>query len=443
MTAPTETSLADLARTYLERQVWFHRAIAGKPAGELSLVAADVLREGEPGLARLLLARGAQRFQLLTGWREATAVGGVLKGRESALLGSAPLRGNANHGVLVYDALADDDLLTRLLALVTEGRENAERVRRVATLVSHASLVFDERLFMKCYRVLEEGERPEVEMMFRLEAAGFEALLQPIARWRGYGCDLAVVREFLPSALEGRLLALTSLRDLLAHASGTDEQGAIGYVGGEIDPDVETASAGGDFSAEMRRLGVMTAGLHAAMSAAFGAQAAEPARLARIVTGAGSPRLAALGEQIGAAARGSLGVSIRVHGDYHLRRVMRTERGWLVAGFGDDPLYASAKPDPSLAPRVGSPIEDLADMCFSLHRVAAEALAQRPTSEAEVAAGLAAAWERRNREAFLAGYRESDGVDSLLPESPETVEVLLTAFESVRADRYEATPAAR
>ncbi|MDA8295920.1 MAG: hypothetical protein M0004_04910 [Actinomycetota bacterium] len=443
MTAPLATSLFDLARTYLERQVWFHRAIAGKPEGELSLVAADVLRHDEPGLARLLVARGSQRFQLLAGWREATAVGGVLKGRESALLGSAPVPGDGTQGVLVYDALADDDLLTRLLALVTEGREHAERVRRVATLVSHASLVFDERLFMKCYRVLEEGERPEVEMMFRLEAAGFAALLQPVARWRGYGCDLAVVREFLPSALEGRLLALTSLRDLLAHASGTDEQGGVGSLGGEIDPDAETASAGGDFSAEMRRLGVMTAGLHAAMSTAFGAQAAEPARVAKIIAAGGSPRLAALGEQIGAAAPESLGASIRVHGDYHLRRVMRAERGWLVAGFGDDPLYASAKPDPSLAPRVGSPIEDLADMCFSLHRVAAEALAQRPASEAEVAADLAAAWERRNCEAFLAGYLRSPEVQVLLPGSSETVELLLTAFGAVRAHRYEATPSAR
>ena len=32
------------------------------------------------------------------------------------------------------------------------------------------------------------------------------------------------------------------------------------------------------------------------------------------------------------------GLAIRVHGDYHLRRVLRTDAGWIVAGFGDDPL---------------------------------------------------------------------------------------------------------
>ena len=64
---------------------------------------------------------------------------------------------------------------------------------------------------MKCYRVLEDTTRPEIEVLMGLDAVGFNAILAPVAGWAADGFDLALVREFLPSALEGRLLALTSL----------------------------------------------------------------------------------------------------------------------------------------------------------------------------------------------------------------------------------------
>ncbi len=431
--APLPTALADLAVPYLERQVWYHRSVAGLSDAPLELVSCETLRNRPPGLTRLILVRGARRYQLLVGWRPANEVGHVLTGRESSLLGS--VADDGRH-LLVYEALADDALLLQLLELVTAGRQRAERVRRVSTLVSHASLVFDERLFMKCYRVLDDGPRPEAEMMFRLDEVGFDALLTPIARWREHGDDLAIVREFLPSALEGRLLALTSLRDLLAHASEGDEAASL-ETG---DPDSEAAAAGGDFSSEMRRLGAMTAGLHAALHAAFGAQPADPRALAQLVARPGGERAAELTRRVEEIAPGEAGAAIRLHGDYHLRRVMRAETGWLVAGFSDDPLYAATQPAPSLAPRTGSPIEDLADMCFSLHRVAEEALAQRPEPGSEEAGALAAAWERRNRAAFLEGYSTSAGIRRILPGDAATTELLLAGFELVRETRYEATP---
>lgn len=433
--APHAVALAELAIPYLERQVWFHRSTAGQPPAPLELLACDTLRDRPPGLTRLLLGRGARRYQLLCGWRPATDVGHLLTGRESSLFGSID---DGGRHLLVYDALADDALLLELLGVVTGGRERAARVRRVSTLVSHSSLVFDERLFMKCYRVLEEGPRPEAEMMFRLDAVGFNALLAPVARWREHGYDLAIVREFLPSALEGRLLALTSLRDLLAHAHAGDEAATAPVT--EADLDAESAAAGGDFSSEMRRLGATTAGLHAALHAAFGSQPAKPAALAALLRSAGGGMLTAAADEVAALGESGAGVAIRLHGDYHLRRVMRAESGWLIAGFADDPLYAERRPGPSLAPRIGSPLEDLADMCFSLHRVAAEALAQRPASEEELAAGLAAAWERRNRAAFLEGYVTSAGARRMLPPSTATTDLLLGAFEDVRRRRYEATP---
>lgn len=443
--APNAEGIGPLAVGYLERQAWYHQAVASSPASAVTIDAFDTLRRGDPGLGRLILRRGRQRFQVLVGWRDPSQVAGVLQGRDAALFGAARDEESGRH-VLAYDALADDELILSLLATVTDGRESATRARRVSTLVSHASIVFDERLFMKCYRVLEDGDRPEAEVMFALDRLGFDAMLAPVARWRAYDTDLALVREFLPSALEGRLLAFTSLRDLLAHASESDE-------GGErtepiLDLDAETATAGGDLSSEMRRLGQMTAQLHLALVEAFGDEPADPAgvssplaALARAEESAGTAtRLEELARAIGTIEKGGGGRTIRVHGDYHLRRVLRSEPGWLVAGFSDDPLYATGANDASLAPRQGSPVEDLADMCFSLHHVAVEGLGQRPPAEADMAGQLASAWERRNQLAFLSGYLSAEEVDRLLPAEPAAIEALLEAFLLVRERRYEATP---
>lgn len=436
-------ALAPLATAYLERQIWYQTAIDARLEAPAVLLTAETLRPSAPGLARLVLGRGDQRFQLLVGWRPSSEVAGALRGRESALLGSVV---DEDLGaLLVYDATADDELMIALLAYVTDGAERAQRVRGVSSLTSHASLVFDERLFMKCYRVLERTARPEVEVVLRLDKVGFNALLAPVAHWREDGFDLALVREFLPSALEGRLLALTSLRDLLAHASEREDamlEEPRDESSGEAD--LECASAGGDLASEMRRLGATTARLHLALATAFGDRqptASTFAEAASAMAASADPDAEELAVRIAAVDVASAGRVIRLHGDYHLRRVMRSEVGWLVAGFSDDPLYASAGADGSTPGRRGLPLEDLADMCFALRRVALEALAQRPPSEAGIAEQLASAWERRNQSAFLEGYVTTDGVRRLLPRDPAVTELLLAGFEAVRELRYDATSA--
>jgi maltokinase len=429
-------TIRDLAAAYLERQPWYLDAVADAPDAELALVSSQVLLDGRPGLAQLVLARAGQRFQLIIGWRDPSEVAKTLHGRESALLGSWD---DGEGNVLVFDAIADDECAIALLQHVTDRGEEASRVRRVSSLHSHASLVFDERLFMKCYRVLDRGVRPEVEVMLRLDELGFNALLAPVGHWRENGTDLALVREFLPSALEGRLLALTSLRDLLAHASGHDsnEPSATGGapLEDDLDADLICATAGGDLASEMRRLGMTTGRLHLALATAFGEQEAGPASFSAVGP---DDSLAAL---LVAAPAGAFGRTIRLHGDYHLRRVMRFEAGWLVAGFSDDPLIAKADGDAPASGRRGTPIEDLADFCFSLADAAEEAVGQRPESEAQLAGQLAAAWVRRNTTAFLDGYLATEGIERLVPSDRNITELVLARFSRLREDRYEATSA--
>jgi maltokinase len=431
--APNADALARLAEDYLSHQSWFTTAIVAEPPARLELVDTDHLREGPPGLSRLIFRRGAQHFQLLLGWRGSGEVG-ALRNEENTILGAVRA---GDDQVVVYDALADDELCRSLLELATDGAAHAARVRPVASLVSHASLVFDERIFMKVYRVLEPGSRPEIEVLFGLQGVGFTAMLAPLGRWRDSGFDLALARQFLPSALEARPLALTSLRDVLAQAGGGGE--ADYTSAGHLDPDETVAAAGGDFAGEMARLGGMTGRLHLALAAAFGE---DEISVEHLLERLGATTAAAqLAAQLSRSDPGSFGQSLRLHGDYHLRRVMRSELGWIVTGIADDPLLVAIPGGPSLPGRRGSALEDLADMSFALGQLVREALANRPAEEAEAAATLALAWWRRNRRAFLTAYLAVDGVLALLPENDEVRDLLLRGFEAERERRYEATSA--
>jgi len=355
----------------------------------------EIVADGRPGMASVVVTAGNRPFHVLVGWREPSLAPAVLGDHQGAVLGMCD---DGSGDVLCYDALADEELSTGLLAVASAGRQSARRVRLVQSLVSHASLVYDERLFMKSYRVLEPAPRPEIELMVRLDEVGFKHTLRPVARWERNGWDLALVREYVPGAVEARLLALTSLRDLLGR-SIDDEQLRLEEVGG----------AGGDLSSEVRRLGELTAGLHLALAEAFGVRP--------------------LGD-----GHAQLGVAIRVHGDYHLRRVFRTDAGWIVGGFGDDPLIGKlgdpmARPEP----RFASPLEDLADLSYSLRQVAAEAVAAQPAVARARAERLAKAWERRNRGAFLSGYLTVEGIGGLMaldrPQAAEAIKSLVARRE--------------
>jgi maltokinase len=406
--APQPSAIEALVVPFLERQPWYLADMAGEeagPRGAPELVDFEVVIDGRPGLASVVLGVGDHRFHVLVGWREPALAPAALGNHQGAVMGACD---DGLSDVLAYDALADEELSTRLLAVASGGREHAKRVRLVQSLVSHASLVYDERLFMKCYRVLEPAPRPEVELLFRLDEVGFNHLLGPVAVWERNGYDLALVREFVPGAVEGRALALTSLRDLLARVGSTDREARLDSPG----------SAGGDLASEMRRLGETTGRLHLALAAAFGTRP-----LTEGEPGYGS-----------GPVRGAISSAIRVHGDFHLRRVMRMDSGWILAGFGDDPLIGLS--DGSVGrprSRFASPLEDLADLWFSLHNVAGEAVQSQPSSAREAAQRLADSWEERNAAAFLTGYLESARIAQLVGLDRVRTESTLAELVAQRA----------
>jgi maltokinase len=393
---PDPVALEGLVVPYLERQPWFVADMSRVDRSVRStsrLADFQVIHEGRPGLASVVVTVGDHSFHVLVGWREPALAPAVLGSRQGAVLGICD---DGSGEVLCYDAFADEELSAGLLAVASAGQESARRVRLVQSLVSHASLVFDERLFMKSYRVLEPAPRPEIELLLRLDGVGFKHLLGPVARWERAGWDLALVREYVPGAVEGRSLALTSLRDLLGRAEDGDRS-----------PSDEVGAAGGDLGSEMRRLGEITGRLHLALAEAFGVRPLGPGPV-------------------------TSGLAIRVHGDYHLRRVLRTDAGWIVAGFGDDPLIGRSGGSGESEALFASPLEDLADLSYSFRQVAAEAVAARPPTAWASADRLAVSWERRNREALVGGYLAVEGIGRLVELDRSAVASSLEALVAER-----------
>lgn len=394
--------LDQLLPAYLGRQRWY----SGPPPSAASVAVRQSIAEG---LDWLLVDAGGARYQVVVGRRPASGAPEFLHGHDAAVLGVVGDQ-------IAFDATLDPEYARVLLSTVAPGEE-ASLVRPMGAEQSNTSLVFDDRLVFKLFRRLHAGPNPDVEIPGALAGLGFDHVAEQIGLWRRDGVDLAVVTRYLAGGAEGWALALTSLRDL--------------YGAGTGDP----AAAGGDFAAEAGRLGVVTAGLHLALARAFAAAPGEPsewaalveAQIARLDEGDIDPiAVKAFVERLRAVAEP--GSAIRVHGDYHLGQVMRTDTGWYVLDFEGEP----ARP---LAERrlPSSPLKDVAGMLRSFQYAAAVALSERDEHDQERLAPLAEAWERRNRMAFLRGYLGTEGVETLLPTPGGEREAVLAAFELDKA----------
>ncbi|HEX2040436.1 MAG TPA: hypothetical protein VHF47_11975 [Acidimicrobiales bacterium] len=387
-------SVEHLLPSFLGRQRWF---AGSEPDKVVVLDEEDVV----DGLHWALVDADGCRYQVVVGFRPAHHPPEFLHGHEDAVLGNVD-------DMLAFDATLDPDYAKALLGRLLPD-EHVHHVRPMGVEQSNTSLVFDDRLVLKLFRRLPGGPNPDVAVPAALAAAGFTHIAEPLATWTYEDDHLAVVQPFLAGGAEGWALALASLRDLYA-------------------ADCDPADAGGDFAAEACRLGEITARMHVAMAAAFGTSppdrdawlATMGRQLERVPDVDAAPLLGRLGDDLGCA--------LRVHGDYHLGQVLRTDAGWFVLDFEGEP----ARPlEERTAP--SSPWKDVAGMLRSFHYAAHVALAERDELEQAEVGRLAGAWEARNRTAFVEGYLAVPDVEPLVPASEEARSALLAAFELDKA----------
>ncbi|TMQ94252.1 aminoglycoside phosphotransferase [Actinomadura soli] len=464
--SPSDHSLVRLLAGWLPGQRWF----GGKdgPIDDLAIGTATELHTGEPGLHHLILdvrqSGSVERYQLLLGVRR--ELPGPLRPVEIGRL-------TGEHGIdgHVYDAVHDPELTRPLLAHMADATTVGPlRFRRAPAAVirtdldgvpstaeqSNTSLIFGDAHILKLFRRLSTGVNPDLEVNLALTRGGSEHVpavhgwieLEPGTDGGGAGDEpttLALLSEYLRSATDGWQLALTSVRDWLAQP--TTPPGPAAVPGSETFTASDAGAAGGDFAAEAERLGAATAAVHRDLAAAFGVTRATPARVRDTVFAMNEqldqvsaavpeirPHAHALREAFDelAAGAGTLPVQ-RVHGDFHLGQVLRTDTGWMLLDFEGEPARAPAE---RRAP--AHPLRDVAGMLRSFEYAARFLVARNgdlPPDTADALELRARAWTERNRKAFCDGYAAAGGPD------PAAHAALVRAFEfdkAVYEIRYEA-----
>jgi trehalose synthase-fused probable maltokinase len=453
---PPEDVLARDLAEWLPRQRWF----GGKdsPIEDLAIGTATELRGGDPGLYHLVLdvrQNGAtEHYQVLLGVRR------DLPGR----LGYARIGASGGGAAKpqVYDAAHDPDLTRTLLEHLAAGASAGPlrfrhvpgaRIRTDLTSLpitaeqSNTSLLFGDAYICKLFRRLGDGVNPDLEVNLALTRAGCEHV-PAVHGWielapggdgaAGEPVTLALLSDYLRTGADGWSLAIASVRDWFAHATQPDDDEWA---------ELDASAAGGDFAAEAERLGAATAQVHRALADAFGVTIvpadeirALAARMNEELTGTCravpglAPHAKALTSAfIDLAAQAEPLAVQRVHGDYHLGQVLRSESGWSLLDFEGEPARTQSE-----RRALSHPLRDVAGMLRSFEYAARYLITRSGTVPLESGGHLetrAHAWAARNRAAFCRGYAGAGGAD------PAAHAVLLRAFEFEKAVyevRYEA-----
>jgi maltokinase len=414
-----------IVQDWLPRQRWFGgkgRTILGVEESSSAL-----LLDGNPEV-RLLIAEvtyadgTAEHYQLLL----ASTKTAVEQRLEYAIIGE-------HEGRLVYDAVHDPVASSALLEHLADGSQveelsfvNAADVdpslpgRVLGAEQSNTSVVFGDTVILKMFRRLQPGANPDIEVTKALADAGSTHVAPPLAWYDGMVSGevttLGLLQPFLRGSSEGWAMATASVRDLFAEG------------------DLHADEVGGDFAGESERLGGATGEVHHLMRQVLPSAAAGPdesqatarqlhERLdaALLVV----PELALHADAMRAAydevaARTEPVEVQRIHGDYHLGQVLRTQEGWVLLDFEGEP----ARP---LSERraLMSPLRDVAGMLRSFDYAARHLLAES-TMRPDLAF-RATEWATRNRDAFCDGYASATGAD------PRDEAVLLKGFELDKA----------
>lgn len=313
---------------------------------------------------------------------------------------------------------------------------------------SNTSAVFGEACAMKVYRRLERGANPDTELgLYLTTEAGFSSTPQVLAVGRlesadGFHADALVLQRYIPNSGDGWAWALDAAGRALA--TSWDRTAMRAWLEGED----ETLGMAG-------RLGETTARLHATLGAATQEDVRpEPVTEGHLVAWADGLRREAeetlsLAQRAGVTdhdllsairgvvegeaavalgAAGDAGLSIRVHGDYHLGQVLRGEDGRLyVLDFEGEPARALLQ-----RRQRQHPLVDVAGMVRSLSYAAHTA--GRDSEAREALEEWEAAVRARFLEAYYAALTASRA--GILPRDEAARDRLLAHFE-LRKALYE------
>jgi maltose alpha-D-glucosyltransferase/alpha-amylase len=366
---------------------------------------------------------------------------------------------------LIVDGLLDDQVCDRLLDLTDSGADLVTARGTVKGLAGRAGAAIDrtvprrwprrdhqnsvawlhDQLMLKLYRRIEPGAHPEVEMLRALPAHGFRRSpsLEGAIGYERPGLEpgtLATIQAMVGHQGSGWDFTLDELRRYFEQVAARAHTGASSadavrsleryYLASAAMLGARTAemhvalSRVKDFAPEpldrdgLRQLGEQLTQSAAAvlerLHAASGSLAAPAKALTQEVIALEKRLMARLGA-VGRVAGG--GMRLRIHGDYHLGQVLRTEEDFVLLDFEGDPGLPLAE-----RREKQSPIKDLAGMLRSFDH-AVHAAVRSPAVDER----WATLWLDEVQLAFVTAYRATLGPLGILPEGDD-FDVLLRAF---------------
>jgi maltokinase len=416
---------------FVEPQRWF-----GSKTRELthaSVVDTALVRRDEPLLALALVevrfdTGTHETYQFLLGLRPAE------RGWDEDVI-------TALDGWTAYDALADPQLARELVHLIrSEATERAGEgtiefrrlegfaglgrdlvhARRIVGEQSNSSVVFDDELIIKCFRRLEAGINPELELLRFLTEHGFGNVPE-LGGWYAYlgapmEATLGILQRYVPNGIDGWELALDEIVSAPERLLGRLHR--LGEVTGTMHRILGSDSSDPAFAPEepsAESLGLLTATVDQEIESMFLDLPDDD--VVAPIAGRGEEVREQLRQLTHAESAGRL---IRQHGDFHLGQTLWADDDWYLLDFEGEPARPLSE-----RRRKRSSLRDVAGMLRSItYAVSASELAHgtRPPD----------GFEERARSAFLDAYLES--VDpSLLPPGRESIDRLIDVFELEKA----------
>jgi maltose alpha-D-glucosyltransferase/alpha-amylase len=433
----------------------------------IRIVSAEEARKIEVEYPATVIAKtGADAGDLLV---DATSSEVFQRALLDMVIGAKPLAGKTGR-LLATKSVRLDDVLK-------EGPPQTSRILKVEQ--SNSSVIYDDKIYLKLFRKLEEGVNPDLELTKQLsEKCGFQnvpAYLGDV-QYTAPGqesCSLILVQGFTPNIENGwshSLAAVDRYFDRVLSEPQPEQPPSVG-LRDEI-PETFRSLIQGIHIETMRMLGERSAEMHLALAQDIESPdlAPEPftlqhqrsvfqsirsetkqtmALLARIV-----PTLDDYDKQLGQQIldRADLLASchdyllrepidvkkIRIHGDYHLGQLLFTGKDFVILDFEGEP----ARPIGERRLKRCALI-DVAGMLRSFHYAAHHGLLESRTvrpADKDLLEGYADLWATRAGQVFLDSYRQKAGNAVFIPKSETDFWLLLRSFLILKAFyelRYE------
>ncbi|SEB61045.1 maltose alpha-D-glucosyltransferase [Terriglobus roseus] len=367
----------------------------------------------------------------------------------------AGMQMGANHAGALVDALVIPQVRDALLTMIGSGEEKITRCegtlrgeassafsslrgegeipsRRGSAEQSNTSLLYDGKLILKIFRRLQTGENPDAEIgRFLTEVAHFEHIapfagqLVYTAKDSGETTTIGLLQGLVPNDGDGWEWTLAQIEES-KHGTSTGYIEAAKLLGqrtGQMHVALATSTKnpafacdGTDAAALDRDATRLEAQIAIAINAVKNRFAALPDELLGPAATLLSKRkdMLAMADRLRRVAGAQAGIRIRIHGDYHLGQVLRTQDDFVLLDFEGEPAR-------SLEERRAkqSPWRDVAGMIRSFSYAGAAGFG---TGESDDRTD----WERAASDAFLQGYRE--GAEGIPAAEEAVAKELLRAF---------------